>query len=86
MNAQEIEAIAEAAADKAVTKCMFNLGLDMSDNDAILKARDDMAHIRKQREACESVKRHGMKTAITAAGTVAVGILSYVVLLLRGGN
>jgi hypothetical protein len=82
----EIEEIAEAAAEKAVGKMMFNLGWDVSTNQAVEKVRADVAHVRMQREACETVKRHGLKTTITILGTFLVSVVGYLVMTFKGGG
>jgi hypothetical protein len=87
MNAADIENIAEAAAEKAVAKMLFSLGIDTSTPEAILQERKDKEHVRSTREACDSIKRQSLKTIITAAGTVIISLLGYVVLMFqRGGH
>lgn len=83
-SSDEIQSIAEAAAEKAVAKMMFNLGIDVEDNDGVERAREYMRHLRRQYEACETVKRHGLKTFITAFSTVAMGVVGYIISLIRG--
>jgi hypothetical protein len=86
MTTEEIESIAESAAEKAVAKCMFSLGIKVSTEESIEKFRADMAHVREQRETCEMVKKHGWKTAVTVAGTFFVSVVGYLVMTFKGGH
>lgn len=85
MSPEEIKDIAEAAAEKAVAGMMFNLGLRVGDEESVLRARALMTHLGKQYDACETVKRHSLKTFLSAIGTVAASIVGYLVMM-RGGR
>ncbi|MDJ0948871.1 MAG: hypothetical protein QNJ94_08115 [Alphaproteobacteria bacterium] len=76
---ETIEQIAEAAAEKggrkAASEVLRGLGVDV---DNPLDAQADMRHLRRHRETCETVQRHGMRVVITVIVTsAAAAILAF---------
>lgn len=54
-----------------VKKTLLELGLDVSDPEAVIEMQKDFAHLRSWRGSVEEVKRKGF---IGAAGVVAAGV------------
>jgi hypothetical protein len=72
----EMERIAEAAADRAVGLLFERLGIRYSDPYEMQK---DFAHLREWRLTCEQVRGKGMLTmlSITITGIVALLVLGF---------
>lgn len=65
-----MQAVAEAAAEKAVIKAFTALGIPAADP---LKAQAIFLHLERQYDACETIKRHSLKTAVTVITTAIAG-------------
>lgn len=76
MTPEVVEAIADAAAEKAVNKCLIAFGIDASEP---LKAQAMFLHLERQYEACQTVKQHSLKTAV---GVVVTSFVAYLLLFL----
>lgn len=75
MSREEIEAIAEAAAEKAVTRTLLAIGIDASDAEAITARQADFRHLRRWRTASEAVPHWTFKAIVTTLATGAAGYL-----------
>lgn len=75
MTREEIEALTDAAAEKAVNKCLLAFGINSNDP---LKAQAMFLHLERQYESCQTIKQHGLKTAI---GVVVTAMAAYVLLI-----
>ena len=83
MNRDEFEEVvdhaAERAAEKAMSKFMLALGLDTTDGPGVLRAQALMQHLANQYDACQTVKKHSLKSAV---GMLVTAIAAYVLLFL----
>ena len=70
----EIQYIADEAAEKATNKMLMALGIPATDP---LKAQAIFLHLERQYDACQTVKQHSIKTAV---GIVTTAIIAYVLL------
>jgi hypothetical protein len=73
MTREEVEDIAEEAADKALRKLMLSMGADISDGEALLKMQRDFQHLRAWRESTDAVKQQGILTAVKVITAAIVG-------------
>lgn len=71
LTSSEIEHIAAVSAEAAVRKVLLTMGVDTSDDKAMLEMQKDFAHVRTWRAATDTVKR---QTLLTAIGIVVSGI------------
>lgn len=71
----DMEDVAERAATKAITKMLLTLGVDASDDKAMLAMQKDFAYLRSWRESIELVRRRGLITAVTVVTTGFLGML-----------
>lgn len=83
MTKQEMEEIAEQAAQKALQNLFLTVGVDITDPQEIIKFHADMRHIRRWREANETVQKHAL---ITAVGVIVTGFLGWVSLVIWRGH
>jgi hypothetical protein len=85
LNDAEIQDIATAAADAAVRKVFLTMGVDISDDKAVLEMQGDFRLLRSWRKAKEKV---GSTALTTAASVLITGGLAWlgVVLFQRGGH
>lgn len=72
----EVSAIAEEAAERAIQKTLLTIGMDASDPEAAIKLQADMQHLRVWRESTEAVKKRAM---LTAVGICVTGLIGWVV-------
>jgi hypothetical protein len=70
----EIQSIADEAAEKATAKMLVALGIPAGDP---LKAQAIFLHLERQYDACQTVKQHSLKTAV---GIVTTALVAYVLL------
>jgi hypothetical protein len=70
MTRDEIEGIAETAAQKAVAAVLTSLGIDDDDRKEL---RADFVHLRKWRKSVEQAESYAFKTVITVVVTGFVG-------------
>ena len=79
---QEVQAISEEAANKAADKAirgvLLAMGVDISDDEAVLKMQADFRHLRVWRESVDDVKR---KTLLTAIGVIVTGVAGYLLIV-----
>lgn len=71
---EQIQSIADQAAEKAVVKAFTGLGIPAGDP---LKAQALFLHLNRQFEACQTIKQHSLKTAI---GILITAMTAYVLL------
>jgi hypothetical protein len=64
LNIEQVEAIATRAADEAVRKMLLLLGVDASDDKAILEMQADFKHVRTWRTSIRTVKQQSLAAAI----------------------
>jgi hypothetical protein len=72
---QEIEDIADAAADKAVEKTFLLLGVNIRSEDDVKGLKADLIHLKAWRESVNTVKSQGLRAAVTVIVTGALGLL-----------
>lgn len=75
MTEEEISDIARTAAREAVHEMMISLGADVSNPAAMIEMQKDFQSLREWRQSMESVKRHGL---LTAVGIIVIGILGMI--------
>lgn len=73
MTQAEIEEVAEAAAEEALRKMFLTLGVDISDPEAVIKMQADFKHVRRWRQATETVSDTGLKAAVKFIVTATLG-------------
>jgi hypothetical protein len=83
LTSSEIEHIASASADAAVRKLFLTMGVDTSDDKAMLEMQRDFAHVRNWRRSVERVRR---QTLIVAVGVIVSGILGAIYMAFRGSH
>jgi len=71
LTSSEIEHIAAVSAEAAVRKVLLTMGVDTSDDKAMLEMQRDFAHVRTWRNSVDTVKR---QTLITAIGVIVSGV------------
>lgn len=71
----EVQLVADAAAQKAVTSTLVSFGLDPSDPIAMQK---DMAHLREWRQATDKIRSRGVLAALAflCLGGIAIVLVS----------
>ena len=79
MTRADMEAIAEEAADKAITRLFLTLGIDVTDPDSIIELQDDLKHVRVWRRSTKAVKEHSLKTAVGVLISGALGWLGLII-------
>jgi hypothetical protein len=83
MSKDDIEAIAEEAADKAIHRLFLTLGIDVTDSKDVIALQADLKHVRVWRESTKTVKDHALRTAI---GVIVAGGLGWIGLLFWKGH
>lgn len=83
MSPSEIDDIATAAAEKAVTKTFLTMGVDIADPKDLKALQLDFQHLRAWRESVHTVKNKAIGTAVTV---IVTGVLGYLWLAFKGGN
>ena len=83
LNDKEIQDIATAAADAAVRKLFLTMGVDTSDDKAMIEMQRDFAHVRTWRKSVETVRR---QTLITAIGVIVTGAIGFLYLAFTKGG
>jgi hypothetical protein len=81
MTPDDVNRIAEEAADRALGKLFLTLGVDLSDPKAVIAFQDDLRFLSQWRDSTQAVKR---KALLTAVGVVVSGALGYFWLVFRG--
>lgn len=77
MSRDEIQQIADAAADAAVARTLVALGIDADDP---LEMQADFLHLRNWRKSTEAVKR---KALLTAVGVIVTGAIGYLLVAFK---
>lgn len=72
---QEIEDVAERAAERAVQKMMLQMGMNVSSADDIIEAQRDNSYLRSLRIGSEKLRSHGMVVAVGAIITALMSLL-----------
>lgn len=72
VNNAELQALADAAAKKAIEELFVKLGVDLKDP---LAVQMDFAHLRRQRQASEEVSKLAMRTVWGLVITGGIGLL-----------
>lgn len=87
MTPEEARAVARETAESTVANVFLHLGYDVQDRDQIAALKRDLAHLRRWREATETVRRQGLGAAATliAAGTLGAAWLGFQALVRGGG-
>lgn len=78
MTKEEIETVAEEAADKALHRLFLTIGIDITDPKAVIAFQDDLRHVRTWRESTTTIKQHALKTAVGVVVTGALGWLAMI--------
>lgn len=65
--------VAEAAAQEALRKMFLTLGVDISDPEAVIKMQADFKHVRRWREATDTVRDTGLRAAVKFLVTATLG-------------
>ena len=78
MSRDEIETVAEEAADKAIHRLFLTVGIDVTDPKAVIAFQDDLRHVRRWREATQTAQQHALRTAIGVLVTGAMGWLAII--------
>jgi hypothetical protein len=81
MTPDDVNRIAEEAADRALGKLFLTLGVDLSDPKAVIAFQDDLRFLNQWRDSTQAVKR---KALLTVVGVIITGALGYFWLVLRG--
>jgi hypothetical protein len=81
MTPDDVNRIAEEAADRALGKLFLTLGVDLSDPKAVIAFQDDLRFLSRWRDSTQAVKR---KALLTAVGVIITGALGYFWLVFRG--
>lgn len=81
MTPDDVNRIAEEAADRALEKLFLTLGVDLSDPKAVIAFQDDLRFLARWRDSTQAVKR---KALLTAVGVIITGALGYFWLVFRG--
>jgi hypothetical protein len=69
----EVKEVAEAAAEEALRKMFLTLGVDISDPESVIKMQADFKHVRRWRQATETVGDTGLKAAVKFLVTAGLG-------------
>lgn len=72
MTPEQMQSIADQAAEKAVVKAFTALGIPAADP---LKAQALFLHLERQYDACQTVKKHSIIAAVTVVTTAIAGYL-----------
>lgn len=84
LNDAEIQDIATAAADAAVRKLLLTMGVDASDDKAMIEMQRDFAHMRSWRKSVETVRK---QTLMVSVGVIVSGVLGLIYMAFqRGGH
>ena len=75
----EVREIAQEAARAAMKEFLLVLGVNAEDPEAVIAVQKDFAHLRSWREASETVKSMGLRTAV---GAIVAGLLGLIWLAL----
>lgn len=71
---EEMQQIADAAAERVLSRVFLTLGIDITDPQSILRHQKDSAYLRAWRESMEAVRGVSLRTAITV---VITGLLAW---------
>lgn len=65
----------ERIAEETVRKLLLAMGVNASDPAAVLQMQDDFRHLRDWRMSVDTIKAHGLKTAVGILVTGAAGAM-----------
>jgi len=84
---EEARALARETAESTVANLFLHLGYDVQDREQVAHLKRDLAHLRRWREATETVRRQSLGAAATliAAGSLGAAWLGFQALM-RGGS
>ena len=86
MTPQEMRAVADDAAEKAVRRMLLTLGVDTEAEGAVLAVQADFAFIRRQREAAVAMRRHAVTAVFTMLTTAGIGLGAWFWTALRSSH
>lgn len=75
LTSSEIEHIASASAEAAVRKVLLEMGVNVSEPDAVLKMQADFRHLREWRETTAAIKSRSILTLVALLVTGGAGLL-----------
>jgi hypothetical protein len=75
MTDEEIRDMARTVAREVVHEMMLTMGVDASKPSGLIEMQKDFQSLREWRRSMESVRRHGL---LTAVGVIVVGILGLI--------
>lgn len=76
LSRHEVTQIAEEAAERAVTKVLFKMGLDLNDPDDLENFRENNRHTTKQRKGIAFITENVIRAGVTVL-VGAIGIALY---------
>ncbi len=82
MTPDEVEAVAKAAAEKAVSHVFLHLGVDVENKDELKELKRGLSFLRSWRSSVETVRKGGLVAAVTV---ITAGALGLIWLSIRGG-
>lgn len=71
---EEVSAIAESAADRAIHTLFLKLDIDAKDHTALVKFRRNLEFLNDQREGSEKLKETAKKSVLYVIGVALMGI------------
>lgn len=71
---EDVEKIAQDAADKAVASLFDKLDIDVSKKESLRRFRDDLTFLKDQREGAVQLKKAIKKGSLYLMGTAALGM------------
>lgn len=75
MTNEDVEAIAEKAAQKAVQDTLLLMGVSISDASSIIKMQQDFKHLRESREGREEFVKKGKNVVVGVFITTCLALL-----------
>jgi hypothetical protein len=88
MSPDDIEAIADRAATKAVREVLLSMGVALSNDADVVKMQKDFQHLRETREGKDELVKKGKLTlmGIFVASVIAVLLKGFWAYIATGGN
>lgn len=75
MTPEEAHTIAREAAEAAVNNTFLHLGYDIADREQVRALKRDLAHLRRWRDATDTVSKQGLTAAVTVLVTCVLGAI-----------
>jgi hypothetical protein len=72
---EEVSAIAESAADRAIHTLFLKLDIDAKDHQALVKFRRNLEFLNDQREGSEKLKETAKKSVLYVIGVALMGMM-----------